>query len=222
MQHKIEQFTQHQAEFSAGLHQLETLDKEIDRQNKIILALDNEISELEEQGKATNGQALPDSDLFMKFYSKEREARDKRAGVRQFVKQLQHNRECLTLDLSETKRRLIHAHSDLVESAGEKIIDEITSQICQPLANALQAISLSEGFKADLRNRENILRKNIDPLDFILTLFMQKLEQKGVKLLNQKDRTILAYKLDFEQLDKIPDISPIKANQLRQALRQGE
>lgn len=219
MQQKIDLFNQTQADFSAGLHQLEALNKEIDRQSKIVLALDGEISELETQGKETNGNDLPDSDNFMKFYGKEREARDKRAGVRKFIQQLQHNREELTLDLAETKRRLIAAHSDLLESAGEKILNELAEKIAQPLANALQAISQADGFKTDLRNRENILRQNIDPMGFLLNQFMQKLEQKGATLLNQKDPTLAAYKLDAEQLDKIPDISPIKAQQMREALK---
>lgn len=70
MQQKIDLFNQTQADFSAGLHQLDALNKEIDRQSKIVLALDSEISELEAQGKETNGHDLPDSDNFMKFYAK--------------------------------------------------------------------------------------------------------------------------------------------------------
>ena len=56
-------------------------------------------------------------------------------------------------------------------------------------------------------------------MGFLLNQFMQKLEQKGATLLNQKDPTLAAYKLDAEQLDKIPDISPIKAQQMREALK---
>ncbi|MDU7462953.1 MAG: hypothetical protein E7K78_01840 [Haemophilus haemolyticus] len=219
LQQKIDLFHQVKADFSAGLHQLEAQNKEIDRQSKIVLALDSEISELEAQGKETNGHDLPDSENFMKLYGKEREARDKRAGVRKFIQQLQHNREELTLDLVETKRRLIAAHSDLLESSGEKILDELAEKIAQPLANALQAISQADGFKTDLRNRENILRQNIDPMAFLLNRFMQKLEENGVTLLNQKDPNLGAYKLDFEQLDKIPDISPIKAQKMRESLK---
>ena len=54
---------------------------------------------------------------------------------------------------------------------------------------------------------------------FLLNRFMQKLEENGVTLLNQKDPNLGAYKLDFEQLDKIPDISPIKAQKMRESLK---
>ncbi|MCW9698140.1 hypothetical protein [Avibacterium sp. 20-129] len=219
MQIKIDEFQQANADFSAGLYQLENLEKEIERQEKIIQALDVEIAELS-NAEQQSGEK-PNSEEFIKAYKKAQEAQSKRAGIAQFIQQLQHNKQMLLLDLAEKKQHLINAYSSLLEARGEQIFDEIIAQICQPLANALLAISQSITFKNDLRQRENILRKTIDPMDFLLSQFMQKLEESGVKYLNQKDPTIAAYQINAAQLDQIPDISPIKAKQMREALKSG-
>ncbi len=222
MQEKFEAFKQAQAEFSASFKHLQSLNKEIDRQEKILNALDVELADNQAaQEKGKNSAELPKAGQFLKLYQQKKELTVKKAGIQQFIQQIAHNRQALELDLVEYKRRLINAHSDLMEALSNQIFEALSEQITEPLNNAILTMMKSAHFIELLRNRENTLRENIDPLEFILDVFLNNVKDKMQKYKGEiTNQEILKYQLNFNELDEIPEISPIKLQQLRQALKQ--
>ncbi|QLB43576.1 hypothetical protein [Mannheimia pernigra] len=222
MQEKIDGFTQANAEFSAGYQHLASLKEELNRQEKILIGLDNEISNLQAvQSKSENSEDVPNAGVFLKHYQKEQELIAKRSGIRQFIQQISHNIDVLTLDLAEKKRGLINLHSELMEGLGGAMIEELAAQIAPALRNAILTIQTSANFAEFLRNRENILRKNIDPFDYLMNVFIETLTEKARSDAGEApDDEALKYQLNHNELDEIPDISPIKLQQKRQALTQ--
>ncbi|ATW43510.1 hypothetical protein Q7Z28_11425 [Glaesserella parasuis] len=225
MQNKIEAFNQAQAEFSASYKHLKLLNEELNRQQRIFDALDVEIIEIQaQQEKGKNGEELPNAGKFLKLHQQEKELLAKQEGIQQFIQQIEHNRQCVTLDLVELKRRLIDGYSDLMESLANKAFDDLIAQISEPLSNAILTMMKSENFARVLREQENTFREDIDPFDHLMKFFFEKLTEKTEKALRTAGETaspdILKYQLNYSELDEIPDISPIKLKQQREALMQ--
>lgn len=217
MQQHIDTFTQAQADFSAKYDRLQQLNKEQEKQEKIFKALQAEISEIQtQQGTDENaGQ-------FLKLHQKSNELSNRIAGIKEFIATLEYKHQLLILELAESKPQLINAYSLLMEAKGNQALETIAENTLKPLRNAFYTITQSTAFTEKLRNFENITRKNIDPIDFLMKSFINLLLEKGIKTGEQDDQKTQEYTLNFKELDEIPDISPIKIKQARQALTQGK
>lgn len=215
MQKKINTFTQAQAEFSAKYDRLQNLNEEQARQEKVFKALQADIHAIQAQQNSESNN----SGQFLKQYQQETDLKTKQAGIQQFIQQLEHNRQLLMLELSDDKRSLISAYSDLMEATGNQYLQDIALKTVEPLRNAFLTIQQSADFMANLKSCENILRKNIDPFDFLMETFINLLLENGIKTGENTDPVIQKFTLNFAELDEIPDISPIKVQQMRKALQ---
>ncbi len=213
LEQKINAYLTANENFHATYKKLTDFEEEITRQKKILDALEYEVEQLRAECKQSiNSDKTPDAKVYSQLKAKESELSNKAGYLSAFFADSEKGKNKLLVELSRSKQRLIHAHSELMEFYGYSILQEVIAENGDKIAQAFLAITKSKNFMQEVRNQEDTLRQDIEPNKLIMAHFTDVL-QSHIKQGQINDDFILSHKLSPE-INNIEAISPFKAMQI--------
>lgn len=211
IEQKQQIFSTQKAEFLEEYARLEKFNAGIQRQQKMLSALDSQREELNKQAKnaATTEQ-------FTEIQTELRNIEQLKSDYSRFIDETEMKKQEIMIFLSSKKQKVKNVHSELMETYGFSLINQTLEQSLEAFTNGIIAVLKSSDFRANVRNIEDTTRQDISPQKIVIASIVERLE-KALKLADDKpsDEFILSNTLPLAEFENVPFISPMKAQQIR-------